>query len=281
MRMPAIGFGCSPVRAGGQFVDLEAAVREALATGYRLFDVAELYGNESAVGRSLRSPVAPPRDELFIVGKLWRTSYRPESVRAACEASLRRLAIDRFDLYLMHAPGAWQHVAPLDDAEKIGWEELRRRALPRDAAGAPAEDGVSTADTWAAMRALVDAGLAAAVGVSNFAPGQIEELPLAPPSANQIACSPREPNRGIVDWCRERGIAVMAHSPLSSSRGGVPEVERIGAAIGRTPEQVILRWLIQSGVTPLPSSADPAHIRENFAALDFALDREQMRAIGG
>jgi diketogulonate reductase-like aldo/keto reductase len=277
MKMPAIGFGCSPFR-GEARVDLEPAVREALATGYRLFDVAELYGNETAIGRALHSEAAPSRGELFVVGKVWRTNYRPQALRRACEASLRRLGLDAFDLYLLHAPDAWQHAAPLDDADRIGWEELERRAVPRDARGALMTDAVAWSETWEAMQELVRAGLTAGVGVSNFDTRQLAELEPAP-AANQIAVSPAEPDRQTIEWCRERGIAVLGHSPLSGAIRGGDALDAICASTGRTVPQVILRWLIQRGVTPLPSSTSGAHIRENFASLDFALDREQMLAI--
>jgi diketogulonate reductase-like aldo/keto reductase len=277
MRMPPLGFGCSPFRAGGKRVDLEAAVRTAVEAGYRLFDVAEVYGNERAVGRALRSA------ELFLVGKVWRTNFRPEALWAACEASLRRLGRDAFDLYLLHAPEAWRHAGPLVDPEEAGWEELERRALPRDAQGNPALDDVPLAETWGAMGELVRGGLAGAVGVSNFSPAQIEELVSAGgelPAANQIAGSPAEPNAGTVAWCRERGICLMAHSPLSA----LGEAERLKLAElaelhRRSPAQIVLRWHLQRGLVPLPSSTDPVHIAENLGALGFALAAAAMAAV--
>ena len=82
MNVPPIGFGTSPYRDGTR-VDLEEPVRVALDAGYRMFDLAEMYGNERTVGRALRSAGAPPRPELFIIGKAWRTNYRPEHLRRA------------------------------------------------------------------------------------------------------------------------------------------------------------------------------------------------------
>jgi diketogulonate reductase-like aldo/keto reductase len=277
MRMPPLGFGCSPFRAGGRRVDLEAAVRTAVEVGYRLFDVAELYGNERAVGRALRSA------ELFIVGKAWRTNFRPEALWQACEASLRRLGRDAFDLYLLHAPEAWQHEAPLVDAEEAGWEELERRALPRDAEGNPALDNVPLAETWGAMGELVRRGLAGAVGVSNFSPAQIEALTAAGgelPAANQIAASPSEPNTGTVAWCQERKISLLAHSPLSAvGQAARLKLSELAERHRRSPAQIVLRWYLQRGLVPLPSSSDPVHIAENMRILDFALDAAAMAAV--
>jgi diketogulonate reductase-like aldo/keto reductase len=280
MDLPPIGFGCSPFRPGGRRVDLESAVRAAVHAGYRLFDLAELYGNERAVGRALRQPPAPPRSELFLAGKVWRTNFRPAALRQACESSLRRLGIDAFDLYLLHAPEAWKHIGPLDDPEELGWEEFERRALPLDAQGHPEIDEVPLAETWEAMQDLVRRGLVERAGVSNFAPEQIELLGGEPPAADQIACSPYQPGTGTVAWCRSRGISLLAHSPLS-----VPglQAEPLLGELARqnrcSPAQVVLRWNMQKGLVPLPSSTDPDHIAANRRALEIELDASAMAAV--
>src|SRR6185436_14293350 len=280
MNLPPIGFGCSPFRPGGRRVDLEGAVRTAAAAGYRLFDLAELYGNERAVGRALRQPPAPPRSELFLVGKVSRTNFRPAALRQACESSLLRLGIDAFDLYLLHAPEAWKHLGPLGDPEELGWDELERRALPRDEEGRPLVDDVPLAETWEAMRDLARRGLTRRIGVSNFEPRQIEELGPELPSVNQIACSPYEPNAGTVAWCRQQGIRLMAHSPLSApGLLAEPLLAELAAQHRASPAQVVLRWNLQKGLVPLPSSTDPDHIAENLRALDLELDDATMAAV--
>ncbi|MDQ3280543.1 MAG: aldo/keto reductase [Acidobacteriota bacterium] len=238
MKLPPIGFGCSPFR-GATKVDLEPAVRYAIRCGYRLFDAAELYGNELAIGRALRDA---PRKELCIVGKLWRTNYRPEHVRAACEASLRRLQLDAFDLYLLHAPGALTHVAPLDDASLLGWDELQRRAITTP-------DDVPVSETWAAMRELVQAGLVRNIGVSNFGVQELVTLNADDIAANQIASPVDE---AVVQWCHEHDVAVIAYSPLAS------------ASLTAASPRDILQSLIARGITPLVSSTNAAHIRENL-----------------
>jgi len=281
MSLPPIGFGCSPYREGERRVALGAAVRAALAAGYRLFDCAELYGNEREVGAALHAPGALARSDLVIVGKAWRTSYRPDHLRAACEMSLARLGIEAFDLYLLHAPGAWRHVGPLAEPDEIGWEDFRRRAMPRRAGGDPQTDDVPLAETWEAMEELRRRGLAAAIGVSNFGPDDLAALP-ARPACDQIAGNPPGLDRAAVAWCRERGIALLGHSPLSAA--GLlaePRVAEIAAAMGRTPAQVLLRWGIQTGLVPLPSSTRPEHVVENLGALAFELDRASMRTLDG
>ena len=240
-----IVFGTSPYRPEGRRIDMETPVRIALEVGYRHFDVAEMYGNELAVGRALRSA---PRNELQIIGKVWRTNFRPEHLLRACKDSLARLGIDAFDLYLLHAPEAWRHVAPLDDAEVIGWEELERRALPRE----DTLDDVPLQETWNAMRGLIDAGLTREIGVSNFTPRQIETLREHQPSANQIPCWPFD--ESVIAWHARRGIRVFGYSPLQREKlasSGVPD---------------LLHQLLQSGIVPVTSSANPEHIRQSFIA---------------
>ena len=280
MRLPPIGFGCSPLRAGGRRIDLEGAVRSAVRAGYRLFDLAEIYGNERALGRVLREPQAPARGELFVIGKVWRTNFRPAALRDACESSLRRLGFDAFDLYLLHAPEAWRHLGPLGDPDEGGWEGFEQRALPRDAQGNPAVDEVPLAETWGAMQDLARRGLAAAIGVSNFGPAQIEALGGELPAANQVASSPYQPNGETVAWCRRQGIRLLAHSPLSAA--GLlsePRLAELAGRARRSPAQIVLRWNLQRGLVPLPSSADPGHIAENLGALGFELDPAAMAAI--
>lgn len=276
MNLPPIGFGCSPIRHGDRGSAIETAVRTALSAGYRLFDLAEVYGNERTVGRALRQA---PAAQVFVVGKVWRTNFRPPALRAACESSLQRLGRDAFDLYLLHAPEAWQHVGPLLDPETIGEQEFTRRALPRDDAGQPRTDNVPLAETWGAMRDLVRRGVVGAVGVSNFEPRHLETLP-GLPAANQIASSPCQDSRATVAWCRERGIRLLSHSPLSvPGLLAEPLLHDLATRYRRSVALIVLRWLLQRGLVPLPSSTDPEHIRENLQVLDFELDQAAMAAV--
>ena len=264
MNVPAIGFGTAPYREGKAPLDLEPAVRSALAAGFRLFDLAESYGNERAVGRALRSVDAPPRDQLCLIGKVWMTNYRPDDLRRACEGSLRRLGIDRFDFYLLHAPGALRRIAPLDDAEEIGWDELLRRT------STPLTDDVPLNDTWQAMQRLVADGLTARIGTSNFAIDQIDDL--ANVAASEVPCWPFKPAP------LRRDITLFGYSPLRRNLNG-PRIRSVASTYGRTPGQVVLSWLIHRGVRPLTSSTNPRHIRENIDAAGLALSSDEMQAL--
>jgi alcohol dehydrogenase (NADP+) len=100
------------------------------------------------------------------------------------------------------------------------------------------------------------------------------------PAANQIEHSPYRPSSGTVDWCARQGIRLMAHSPLSApGLLAEPLLSRLAASHRRSPAQIVLRWNLQRGLAPLPSSADPGHIAENLRALDFELDIDAMAAM--
>ena len=150
--MPALGFGtlipdpAETIRATGY----------ALEAGFRHFDCAERYRNESEVGEALQAGLAAEgiaREDLFVTTKLWNTNHRPERVNPAFEASLRRLRLDYLDLYLIHTPFAFQ---PGDEQD------------PRDQNGHVIYDnGVSLLDTWRAMESLVDGGKCRAIGLRS------------------------------------------------------------------------------------------------------------------
>lgn len=284
LAMPAIGFGCSPYR-GGRVVDMGAAVELALEAGYRLLDTAELYGNERQIGEILRRSSAVARREIFLVSKLWRTNHGYDQVLAACAESLERLGVERLDLYLIHAPQAWRHMRMLGDLSRVPLEEARARAFPVDGDGAAALSDVPLSETWQAMEELRRRGWVDTIGVSNFEQPELERLlrgAQSPPTVVQIERTPYHPRNGLIEECRRRGIRVMAHSPLSTP-GLLAEtvLEEIARICGKSVAQVVLRWHLDEGVVPLPSSLDRAHIRDNIDILDFRLGATHHEAIAG
>src|SRR3954468_5954014 len=146
--MPVLGFGTL-------IPDAETtinATRDALEAGFRHFDCAERYRNESEVGEALQAGLAAEditREDIFVITKLWNTNHRPERVEPAFEASLKRLQLDYVDLYLIHTPFAFE---PGDDQD------------PRDASGNVIYDrGVTLLDTWRALEDLVLGGKCKAI----------------------------------------------------------------------------------------------------------------------
>ncbi|WP_328326546.1 aldo/keto reductase [Kribbella sp. NBC_00382] len=238
--IPALGLGVWQVPEGPV---TEAAVTAALETGYRLIDTAQAYGNESSVGRALRSS-GVPREEIFLTTKFLPSHRDP---LAEMEKSLERLDTDYVDLYLVHWP-----------------------------------QGGPTA-AWSGMEAAHAAGLAKAIGVSNFSATELAEVIKASevaPMANQFQYSPFLDRRALVDACLASNVVPQGYSPLGTGEHlDDPVVAKLAAATGRTPAQVLIRWSLQRGVSVIPKSSTPSRIQENFAALDFELDEDAMAAL--
>jgi diketogulonate reductase-like aldo/keto reductase len=241
--MPRVGLGvfrASPDEA-------YAAVREALAAGYRHIDTAQVYGNEQAVGRAVRDS-GLPRDDVFVTTKLWNEFQRPGAVQPAVERSIEALGLGAPDLMLLHWPVAGQRLA--------AWAELER---------------------------LREAGVLRAIGVSNFMVRHLQELlahARTVPAVNQVELSPFLQQRNVRALCRARGIVVQAYSPLTKARRlDHPVLARIAGELQRSTAQVLLRWGLQQGMVVLPKSTRPARIRENLALFDFELSAGHMAAL--
>ncbi|TCN41771.1 diketogulonate reductase-like aldo/keto reductase [Kribbella orskensis] len=238
--IPLLGLGVWQVEDGPE---TERAVAWALEKGYRLIDTAQAYGNESSVGRAIRSS-GIPREEIFLTTKFYPGSRDP---RVEAEKSLGRLGTDFLDLYLIH----WPKGGPT-------W-------------------------AWPGMEAASEAGLTKGIGISNFGASEIQELLKVSeiqPAVNQIQFSPFEYRRALVDACEDAGVVAQAYSPLGTGRHlGDPVVERIASATGRTPAQVLIRWAIQKGLSVIPKSSHRERIDENFNVLDFDLDEESVSAL--
>src|SRR5689334_23327730 len=159
--IPALGFGTlipDPIATRN-------ATKAALEAGFRVLDTAERYQTEKQVGEAMQEVFKAgkiKREDVFVITKLWNTNHRPERVRPAFEASLKKLQLDYVDLYLIHTPFAFQ---PGDDQD------------PRDASGNVIYDrAVTLLDTWRAMESLVDEGKCKAIGLSDVSLGQTKEI---------------------------------------------------------------------------------------------------------
>ncbi|MDR7224385.1 aldo/keto reductase [Aminobacter aminovorans] len=228
--------------------DEVAAIRLGLDLGVTLIDTAEMYGSggaEKVVGEA----IAGRRDEVFLVSKVLPSNASRNGVIRACEASLKRMHTDRIDLYLLH----WRGGVPLSETIAV-FEELRQSGKIRH---------------W---------------GVSNFDADDMEEL-------NRLsrggACQSNQvlynlTRRGIefdlVSWSRERGMPVMAYSPveqgaLASNKG----LAKIAARHDATAAQIALAWVMaQPGVIAIPKATRLEHVRQNAAARDIALTAQDL-----
>jgi D-xylose reductase len=286
--MPAAGLGTWKIP-----LDQTAGViTEAVRLGWRHFDCACDYGNESEVGVGLATAIAGGvcrREDVWVTSKLWNTFHHPEHVRLACERSLRDLQLDYLDLYLVHFPIALEFV-PLHRRYPPGWFHDPDAAHP-----AMKPVAVPVADTWRAMEALVRSGLVRRIGASNFGTSLLRDLLACAdirPSALQVELHPFLTQEKLLRFCRAETIDVTAFSPLGASSYvsigmarpdesvlDTPEVRQVAARHARTPAQVVLRWGVQRGTAVIPKTSHPARLAENLAIFDFALSDDEMAAI--
>jgi diketogulonate reductase-like aldo/keto reductase len=252
--LPALGLGVfqSPP------AETANAVETALRTGYRLIDTAAAYGNEREVGEGIRRS-GIGRDEVFIETKVWISDYGYEATLHAFEKSVRKLAVERLDLLLLHQP------------------------LPS------AFD--RTLEAYRALEQLLTDGKVRAIGVCNFMPEHLDRLlnkASVVPAVNQIEVHPYFQQTVLQQVHKKHGILTQAWSPI----GGItsyrdmekrsfddPTLLAIAQQYGKSAAQVMLRWHLQEGRSAIPKSVKPARIAENFDVFDFELTSEQLAAI--
>jgi diketogulonate reductase-like aldo/keto reductase len=213
---------------------------------------------------------AVKREDVFVATKLWNNNHRPERVKPAFEASLRKLRLDYVDLYLIHTPFAFR---PGDEQD------------PRDADGNVIyDDGVTLLDTWRALEGLVDGGRCRAIGLSDIGLGQakaIFEAGRIKPAVVHVESHPYLPQWDLLDYCRKNGIVLQAFAALGHSSEPKlledPVITAIAKRVNKTPAQVLLAWAIQRGTALLTTSKAPSRIKENFDV--SALPEEAVREI--
>jgi len=250
--MPVFGVGTWRMGESARVrADEIKAVRAAVERGVTLIDTAEMYGDGEAEN-IVADAIGSRRDELFIVSKVLPMNASKRGTIAACERSLKRLNSDRIDLYLLH----WRGGDPL-------------------------------AETVAAFRELKAAGKILDWGVSNFDIGDMRDLAALDTdrecASNQVLYNLTR--RGIefdlLPLCRDRGIPVMAYSPLEQARMlGDATLKQIAQRHGASPAQVALAWLLrQPGVITIPKATDLKHLDDNIAALDLSLTAKDLDAL--
>ncbi len=240
VRMPLVGFGTFML--GGE--TCANAVAAAIQSGYRMIDTAEAYGNEREVGEGIRQS-GIDRGELFLVTKLDFKSY--ERAEQTVIQSLADLQTDYIDLLLLHWPFADYYTA------------------------------------WRSMEKLYESGKVRAIGVSNFEPDRLLDLIAynkVVPAVDQIETNLYCQRSTERSWMDKKQVAHMAYAPLGQGARNEmyrePAVLALAGKYGKTPAQVLLRFLTQKGIAVIPRSTDPEHIRENFALFDFTLTTDEM-----
>ena len=244
--------------------EAEGLVATALAAGYRHFDTAAMYGNETGVARGISSQLDagsgsggsgelfPPlsREDVFVTTKVWNDHHGFDATLRAFDDSMVNLGLDYVDMYLIHWP-------------------CPRRGL--------------FTETYRALETLYREGRVRAIGVSNFQPAHLDRLLAGAevvPAVNQIELHPWLQQEELRSKHADLGIRTEAWSPLG--RGQVladPVIQACAAEHGRTPAQVILRWHMQLGNIAIPKASSEARIRENLDVFNFELSARDMAAI--
>ena len=246
--MPVLGLGTWMMgeRKAAAAAEL-AALKLGIELGVDLIDTAEMYGNGGAE-MIVADAIAGRRDEIFLVSKVLPQNASRAGTLKACEASLKRLGTDRLDLYLLH----WAGSHPLDDTIE-GFEQLKR------------------------------AGKILRWGVSNFDVAEMEPLDGTAVASDQVLynLSRRGIEFDLLPWCRARGIPVMAYSPIEQGRIlNNRALVALAKERGCSPAQLALAWVLrQEGVVTIPKATNPAHVRENRAALEITLSDAECAAL--
>jgi diketogulonate reductase-like aldo/keto reductase len=241
--MPVFGIGTWRMGEGARKRPQELdAVRYAIELDYPMIDTAEMYGDggaEEIVGEALRGSARRP----YIVSKVYPHNATRSGTIAACERSLKRLGIERIDLYLLH----WRGGARLEE-------------------------------TFEAFHRLRAAGKIADFGVSNFDAGDMEDaarLDKGLTGSNQVlyCLSRRGPEFDLLPWMRKRSIPLMAYSPLDQGALlGKTAIKKLAAEVACTPAQLALAWVLaQPGVVTIPKSSTRERVKENLGALEVKL----------
>ncbi|XP_048223463.1 prostaglandin-E(2) 9-reductase-like isoform X12 [Perognathus longimembris pacificus] len=283
--MPVLGFGTA-VPEKVPVSEALVATKLAIDAGFRHIDSAYLYEVEEEVGLAIRSKIADgtvKREDIFYTTKLWPTFSRPELVQHSLEMSLNKLQLDYVDLFLIHFP------MPLQPGDQI---------IPRDENGKLLFETVDLCDTWEAMEKCKEAGLAKSIGVSNFNRRQLEMILNKPglkykPVCNQVECHPYLNQRKLLDFCKSKGIVLVAYGVLGTQRYknwvddkspfllDDPVLGAMAKKYNRTAALISIRYLLQCGIVALAKSFNEKRIKENMQVFEFQLTPEDMKTLDG
>jgi diketogulonate reductase-like aldo/keto reductase len=244
VEVPSIGLGTFLIEDGEEAA---RCIRDAVSVGYRSFDTAMIYLNESGVGRGIRD-CQVPREELFVTTKLWNDSHGYDNALRAFDASMKKLGLDYIDEYLMHWPG-------LDD-----------QFIP----------------TWKAMEKLLQDGLVRVIGVCNFIKPILQKLLdncEVKPLINQLEMHPFFQPNDLVTFCQRNDIQVEAWRPIVWGKLDKEPILSLSKKHHKSPVQIALRWLFDRNIRSLPKTAHKERMIENLDIFNFQLTDKEIEQI--
>ncbi len=239
--MPYFGLGVYQSEDGQEVIN---AVKWALEAGYGHIDTASIYKNEEGVGQGIQES-SVPREEVFLVSKVWNSDQGYDSTLKAFDASIKRLGTEYLDLYLVHWPVAGKYK-----------------------------------DTWRALEKLYADGRVKSIGVSNFLQHHLENLLKTSeitPMVNQMEFHPYLVQQDLIDFCNENAIQYEAWSPMMQGKiFQMDEFKQLADKYSKTIAQIVLRWDLQKGVVTIPKSSKKERIIANADIFDFELSQEDV-----
>ena len=241
-KMPQQGFGVYKLTDSATFTQ---TIKDAYEDGYRLFDTAQMYGNEADLGTALKS-LNVDRDDYFITTKVAEKNQGYQSAIDSVKESLRKLQLDYVNLLLVHWP--------------INGHFF---------------------ETWQAFEDMKKEGLTKSIGVSNYGMVHLQYLATQAhemPVVDQLECHPWLSEKPMIDFNNQHHIVTQAWAPLG--RGRIfeePIIKSLAEKYSKSPAQIILRWHLQNGLSFIPKSAHAARIKQNADIYDFQLTSDDMK----
>lgn len=250
--MPQIAYGTWRIENGSPTTE---AVMQAIESGYCHIDTAAAYGNDFAVGKAIKK-CGVSRENLFITNKLWNSCRGYEEAVTACKRTLRLMKLEYLDAYLIHWPASF--------ATYDNWDEIN-------------------SETWRGMELLQKEGLVKSIGVSNFLPHHLNALlqnATVAPAINQFEMHPGKNQADLVAYCKEKGIVPMAWSPLGHGEVlSSPVILELAEKYEKSPAQICLRYVLQSGLCLVTRSVNRERMQENLNVMGYILEAEDMKKI--
>ena len=251
MEIPSIGYGTYQIRKKSE---IENSIKIAYDNGYRLFDTAVMYGNENLIGNAFIKHKIP-REDIFITTKILPSDMTYEKSKKSIEESLKKLKLKYIDMVLIH------------------WPEVKKK-----------EDRINV---WKALEESVNEGKVKCIGVSNFLEGHLNHILSnckIKPVVNQIECNPLYYDKETIDFCKSQNILIEAYCPLAEFDSKLIKnkiIVDLSKKYNKTVPQIILKWIMQKGIIPLPKSVHKEYIIQNINLDDFEINNDDMKLIDG